>query len=105
METIQAVNFILGEMPASSIGVLQNAINERRRRESANVANQNAATLQIGNKVRLKGLSPKMLNGHICEVLSIGTTSAKLRMPVDYRLRRRSGISCVVPLSCMEKVS
>lgn len=62
------------------------------------------ATLKVGDKVTLSGLSPKGLNGLTATVIGIAKSKVKVEMPTDYRAGRFSGAKGVgVPLTCVIK--
>ena len=72
------------------------------------------ATIKVGDKVVLKGLSPKYLNGAECEVVAGPKTSRSKRISVklldpktcNYKAAARFGSFPVqVPVGCVEKVN
>ena len=87
------------------IKVVFDACNARRRTIQSIQAGANVVSLNIGEEVRLKGLSPKYLNGAICKITKINGT----KFSVDYvsggdpraamKLRHAT-----VPASCVEAV-
>ena len=74
---------------------------EMRRRE---VAYQSAATLRPGDKVMLKSIRPKYLQGTICTVVGFAHSKIRVRMPDDYGLGRYRGLEVRVPQTTVQRV-
>ena len=83
------------------------AVKSRRRENSERRGRINALTLKPGTRVRLKGLSPKYLNGLEGEIITdpLGGSGKKHRIAVklDHPARRYGSI-VRPPGNCMEAI-
>lgn len=64
----------------------------------------NAASIKVGDKVRLRDISPKYLNGNVVEVTRIDgkTIGVKSIDETGFQARNRLGHAARVPASCVE---
>lgn len=102
-----AMAILDGEYDAS-LDALSDAAHTRRKELRKKEGQMNALFLSAGDRVTLKGLSPKYLNGTVVEVVKINKTRAVVK-PIEgetslQATHRIGAAGCRVPLSCMTKV-
>ena len=92
----------------NDLKALGEAVRARRKDVSKKEAQMNALFLSPGDRVRLKGLSPKLLNGAVVEVVKINKTRAVVKSTDETTGQAATRISSyggtTVPLSCVEKI-
>lgn len=85
---------------------LADAIHERRKDVRKREGQMNAVLLKVGDRVTLKGLSPKYLNGTVVEVTEIHKTRASIKA-IDGETSLKAAHRLIggarVPLSCVER--
>lgn len=86
------------------LDMLQDAINRRRKAVRAQARDINLTSFKVGDKVRLKGLSPKYLNGTVATITGKKSTRFVVQMPLSPNLRKWSGSTPTVPAGCVESV-
>jgi hypothetical protein len=89
-----------GEHDSELEGILE-AVHQRRKLMRGATKAVAFATLQIGDKVRLKGLRPKYVNGSTAEVVDKKRT--KLVVVLDKPTGRFMG-RVTVPADCLDKI-
>lgn len=94
-------NIITGSYD-EGLDMLQEAINLRRKAVRAQARDINLTSFKVGDNVRLKGLSPKYLNGTVATITGKKNTRFVVELPTSPSLRKWSGSKPTVPASCVE---
>lgn len=93
----------------SDLDVLAEAVRMRRKDVKAREGRMNALTLKPGDHVRMHGLTPKILNDAVVEVVSLRRTRVNVKAidgVTNPLAAQRVGThgTCGVPLTCVTKV-
>ena len=92
---------IISGMMDSELDAISKAIDTRKKLLRETKIALTMSDLKIGDKVKLRDLRPKYINGIVAEVVKLNRTTVAVRMPE--RSGRFSGIvNC--PASCLDKV-
>jgi len=82
---------------------LEKAARARRKEIDRKAGALLKASVRIGQRVRLKGLSPKYLNGNIAEVVETSGRGRRVAVKLTTDVGRyRAGMSVRCPASCLE---
>jgi len=84
-----------------ALNLMQNAINSRREMIRSSEARRNAMSIKVGDRVVLKGLRPKYLNGLSAEVVTVGT---KMNVRLDRPVGKYGRNITEVPANCVTLV-
>lgn len=93
---------ILGGSHDNSLRDIISAARQRTKLVEASNTAVKMFDLKVGDKVRLKDLSPKYMNGVECVIT--GKKRTKFEVKLDQPVGRFSGTGLTVPASCVEKV-
>lgn len=100
------LGFVLNEATESDMDRIMGAWKTRRK----TLAAENLATVKVGDRVRLAGLSPKFLNGATGVVTGINQTTVAFKVDdtAPQRVKDRLGApwqDARVPAGCVEVIS
>ena len=108
-ETRELLVAIMDGEHDDQLDVLSNAIRERMKAKRDRDAQITAMLLKKGDRVTMKGLSPKFLNDEIVEVVEVKQKRVAVKAIEEVtglRAAQRIGFhgGCTVPLTCVEVV-
>lgn len=95
------VDYVVG-CTDSEVQLLYGLLRERQKTLRSIAAATAAATIKVGDKVRLRGISPKYLNGATGTVVP-GGGAAKFLVQLDQAIGKfPAALPLTVPASCLE---
>lgn len=101
--TLQEVGEFISQADSNQIDAIWSLCRNRTKVLRANAEAIASATLKVGDKVRLRGLSPKYLNGAVGMIA--GRAGDKFEVTLDApRGKFRAGLPYRVPGSALEAV-
>jgi hypothetical protein len=101
-ETLAKIEELIGRATEKELNAIYEAIQLRSRSLRYQRQHKALATLEIGDRVRLTGIKPKYMSGHLGTIT--GRRQTKFEVQLDLSPSSRFGQNVIVPATCLTKV-